>query len=222
MYQAVYRPDLGGLPRELPGRVLRLRRRRRLRRRDAQARRTGPVAGMTPIGQRPAEALGRGQPGHWEGDLIMGAGHVSAIVTLVERTTRYTLLGHLPGARRDSATVRDAVVAALGALPPHMRRTLTWDQGAEMARHREVADALGMPAVYFCDPHSPWQRPSNEHTNGMLRDYFPKSTDLSVHTAEEIAAVQAGLNERPRRSLGWDSPAERLATLLGPPPALRR
>jgi IS30 family transposase len=222
IYQAVYRPDLGGLLRELPGRVLRLRRRRRLRRRDAQARRTGPVAGMTPIRDRPAEALGREQPGHWEGDLIMGKGHVSAIVTLVERTTRYTLLGHLPGARRDSATVRDAVVAALGALPPGLRRTLTWDQGAEMARHAEVAAALGMAAVYFCDPHSPWQRPTNENTNGLLRAYFPKSTDLSVHTREEIADVQAGLNERPRRVLGWDSPAERLATLLGPPAVLRR
>jgi len=222
VYQAVYRPDLGGLPRELPGRVLRLRRRRRLRRRDAQARRTGPVAGMTSIGDRPAEALDREQPGHWEGDLIMGRGHVSAIVTLVERTSRYALLGHLPDARRDSAAVRDTVVAALGPLPPHMRRTLTWDQGAEMARHLEVADALGMAAVYFCDPHSPWQRPTNEHTNGMLRDYFPKSTDLSVHTAEDVAAVQAELNARPRRVLGWDSPAERLATLLGPPPVLRR
>ncbi len=222
VYQAVYRPDLGGLPRELPGRVLRLRRRRRLRRRDAQARRAGPVAGMTPIGARPAEALGREQPGHWEGDLIMGAGHVSAIVTLVERTTRYCLLGHLPGAKRDSATVRDAVVSALGALPPGLRRTLTWDQGAEMARHAEVAAALGMAAVYFCDPHSPWQRPTNEHTNGMLRDYFPKSTDLSVHSEEDVALVQAQLNERPRKSLAWDSPAERLAILLGPPPVLRR
>ena len=214
IYQAVYRPDLGGLPRELPGRVLRLRRRRRLRRRDAQARRTGPVAGMTSITERPAEALDREQPGHWEGDLIMGKGHLSAIVTLVERTTRYTLLGHLPGARRDSATVRDAVLAALAPLPSHLRRTLTWDQGAEMARHAEVAASLGSTPVFFCDPHSPWQRPTNEHTNGMLRDYFPKGSDLSVHSPEEIAAVQAGLNERPRKVLGWDSPAERLATLL--------
>ena len=177
---------------------------------------------MTPIGDRPAEALDREQPGHWEGDLIMGKGHTSAIVTLVERTTRHTLLGHLPGARRDSATVRDVVVAALAPLPPSLRRTLTWDQGAEMARHLEVADALGMAAVYFCDPHSPWQRPTNEHTNGLLRAYFPKSTDLSVHTAEDVAAVQAELNARPRRVLGWDSPADRLATLLGSPSVLRR
>jgi IS30 family transposase len=177
---------------------------------------------MTPIGERPAEALGREQAGHWEGDLIRGRGHLSAIVTLVERTTRFTLLGRLPGARRDSATVRDAVVAALAALPPRLRRTLTWDQGAEMARHAEVAAALGMAAVYLCDQHSPWQRPTNENTNGLLRDYFPRSTDLSVHTVEDLAAVQAGLNDRPRRVLGWDSPAERLATLLGPPPPLRR
>ncbi len=110
-----------------------------------------------------------------------------------------------------------------GALPPGLRRTLTWDQGAEMARHAEVAAALGMAAVYFCDPHSPWQRPTNENTNGLLHAYFPKSTDLSVHTPEEIADVQAGLNERPRRVLGWDSSAERLATLLrSPPSGLRR
>jgi IS30 family transposase len=177
---------------------------------------------MTPINERPAEALGREQPGHWEGDLIMGTGHHSAIVTLVERTTRHTLLGHLPGARRDSATVRDAVIAALGPLPPHLRRTLTWDQGAEMARHTEVAAALGMASVYCCDPHSPWQRPTNEHTNGMLRDYFPKGSDLSVHSPEDVALVQLELNRRPRKVLGWDSPADRLATLLGPPSVLRR
>ena len=109
-----------------------------------------------------------------------------------------------------------------GALPPGLRRTLTWDQGAEMARHAEVAAALGMAAVYFCDPRSPWQRPTNENTNGLLRAYFPKSTDLSVHTPDEIADVQAGLNNRPWRVLGWDSPAERLATLLRSPPSVLR
>src|SRR5450759_1598607 len=214
IYQAVYRPDLGGLPRELPGRVLRHRRRHRLRRRDAQARRSGPVTGMTLICDRPAEALGRLEPGHWEGDLIMGTSNRSAIVTIVERTTRYTLLGHLPGARHDSATVRDVVVAALGVLPPDLRRTLTWDQGPEMARHAESAAALDTPRVYFGEPHSPWQRPTNENTNGVLRDYFPKSTDLSVHTADDIALVQYELNRRPRKILGWDNPADRLATLL--------
>jgi transposase, IS30 family len=221
IYQAVYRPDLGGLPRELPGRVLRHRRRQRVPRRHAQARRSGPVTGMTLVHERPAEALGRLEPGHWEGDLIMGAANRTAIATLVERTTRSTLLGHLPGGRHDAATVRDAVVAALGALPPHLRRTLTWDQGKEMALHREVTAALGI-AVYFCDPRSPWQRPSNEHTNGMLRDYFPKGTDLSGYTAQDLALAQAELNARPRKVLGWDSPADRLATLLEPPSVLRR
>jgi IS30 family transposase len=177
---------------------------------------------MTLIHDRPAEALERVQPGHWEGDLIAGAGNASAIVTIVERTTRYTLLGHLPGARHDSATVRDAVVSALGVLPAHLRRTLTWDQGTEMARHAEIAAALGTTSVYFCDPHSPWQRPTNENTNGLLRAFFPKSTDLSVHTDADVALVQAELNCRPRKVLGWASPADRMATLLGSPSVLRR
>jgi IS30 family transposase len=222
IYQAVYRPDLGGLPRELPGRVLHHRRRQRLPRRHAQARRSGPLAGMTLIHDRPAEALERVEPGHWEGDLIMGAANASAIVTMVERVTRYTLLGHLPGPRHDSVTVRDAVVAALTALPAHLRRTLTWDQGSEMARHAEIAAALGTTSVYFCESHSPWQRPSNENTNGLLRDYFPKGTDLSVHTAGDIALVQTELNRRPRKVLSWDSPADRMAKLLETPSVLRR
>ena len=107
-------------------------------------------------------------------------------------------------------------------LPPHLRRTLTWDQGTEMARHTEIAAALGTTRIYFCDPHSPWQRPTNENTNGLLRAYFPKGTDLSVHTADDIALVQAELNSRPRKVLGWDSPAERLATLLRSPPSVLR
>ena len=222
IYQAVYRPDLGGLPRELPGRVLHQRRRARLSRRHARERRSGPLIGMTPIGERPAAVLDRLEPGHWEGDLIAGAANASAIVTMVERTTRYTLLGHLPGTRHDAASVRDAVVAALADLPAHLRRTLTWDQGSEMARHTEIAAALATTEIYFCDPHSPWQRPTNENTNGLLRAYFPKSTDLSVHTDGDIALVQAELNLRPRKVLGWDSPADRMATLLAPPSVLRR
>ena len=222
IHQAVYRPDLGGLPRELPGRVLRQRRRHRVPRRQAQARRSGPVTNMTLIHERPAEALDRVEPGHWEGDLIMGTSNASAIVTLVERTTRCTLLGYLPDARHDSATVRDVVVDALGVLPPDLRRTLTPDQGNEMARHAEIAMALATTTVYFCDPHSPWQRPTNENTNGILRDHVPKGTDLSVHTAHDIALVQAELNRRPRKVLAWDTPADRMATLLGPPSVLRR
>jgi transposase, IS30 family len=221
IYQAVYRPDLGGLPRELPGRVLHHRRRQRVSRRNAQARRSGPLTGMTSIAERPAAVLERGQPGHWEGDLITGAANGSAIVTMVERVTRYTLLGHLPG-RHDSVSVRDAVVAALADLPAHLRRSLTWDQGSEMARHVEIAQALEMGPVYFCDPHSPWQRPTNENTNGLLRDYFPKGSDLSVHTADDVVLVQAELNRRPRKILGWASPAQRMAMLLGSPSVLRR
>jgi transposase, IS30 family len=222
IYLAVYRPDLGGLPRELPGRVLRHRRRHRVPHRHAQARRSGPVTGMTMVHERPAEVLDRIEPGHWEGDLIMGAGNASAIVTMVERTTRFTLLGHLPDARHDSTTVRDAVVGTLSHLPPHLRWTLTWDQGKEMARHPEIASALVTTKVFFCDPHSPWQRPSNENTNGLLRDYFPKGTDLSVHIAEDLARVQVELNNRPRKILQWDSPASRMATLLETPSVLRR
>ena len=222
IYQAVYRPDLGGLPRELPGRVLHQRRRQRIPRRHAQARRSGPVADMTSIHERPAAALERVEPGHWEGDLLVGAANASAIVTLVERVSRFTILGHLPGVRHDSATVRDTVVAALGGLPANLRRTLTWDQGSEMARHAEIAAALEATSVYFCDPHAPWQRPTNENTNGLLRDYFPKSTDLSVHTADDLASVQAELNRRPRKVLGWDSPTDRMATLLATTSVLRR
>lgn len=217
IYQAVYRPDLGGLPRELPGRVLHHRRRQRLARRHAQARRAGPLTDMTPIGDRPLHVLERAEPGHWEGDLITGEGNASAIITMVERVTRYTLLGHLPGVRHDAASVQDAVVAALANLPAHLRRSLTWDQGTEMARHVEIAAALDALEIYFCDPHSPWQRPSNENTNGLLRDYFPKGTDLSVHTADEVAAVQAELNLRPRKILDWESPADRMAALVGLP-----
>jgi IS30 family transposase len=221
IYQAVYRPDLGGLPRELPGRVLRRRRRQRVPRRDAQRRRSGPVTGMTLVHERDVTVWERAEPGHWEGDLIMGAGNATAIVTLVERTTRFTLLGHLPAGRHDAATVRDSVTSTLGVLPPHARLTLTWDQGTEMARHREIAEALKTTRIFFCDPRSPWQRPSNENTNGVLRDYFPKGSDLGVHTADDLAAVQAELNQRPRKVLAWDNPADRMATLLRTP-VLRR
>lgn len=213
IYQAVYRPDLGGLPRELPGRVLRRRRRQRVPRRHASQRRTRTFEEMTMIGQRPAIVLERTEPGHWEGDLIVGAGNKSAIVTLVERTTRFTLLGHLPTAFHGAEPVHAAVVAGLAPLPAHLRRTLTWDQGIEMALHMKITAELAMP-VYFCDPHSPWQRPSNENTNGLLRDYFPKGTDLSVHTAGDLAAVAAELNARPRKTLGRATPAASLATLI--------
>ncbi|MHB1490641.1 MAG: IS30 family transposase [Cellulomonas sp.] len=163
IYQAVYRPDLGGLSRELPERVLRRRRRQRVADRHALARRPQSTGQMVPITHRPATVLERVEPGHWEGDLIVGSGNKSAIVTLVERTTRYTLLGPLPGRFHGAETARDAVVAELALIPAHLRRTLTWDLGSEMALHEKITRALDLP-VYFADPHSPWQRPTNENT----------------------------------------------------------
>jgi IS30 family transposase len=213
IYQAVYRPELGGLERELPGRVLRTGRRRRKPRRRADARRAGSLVGMTMIDQRPVEAADRSEPGHWEGDLITGASNRSAIGTLVERSSRFTILLHLPG-RHTAEEVRDAVIAAFSRLPTGLRRSLTWDQGKEMALHHEIANTLGMP-VFFCDKASPWQRPSNENTNGLLRQYFPKGGDLRVYDAERLAAVAAELNTRPRKTLGWDTPAARLASVGG-------
>ena len=167
------------------------------------------------ISERPAEADDRAVPGHWEGDLILGADNTSAIGTLVERSTRFVLLLHLPG-RHDATAVRDAMITTVGALPAHLRRSLTWDQGTEMARHTQIRVAAGLP-VYFCDPHSPWQRGSNENTNGLLRQYFPKGSDLSIHTAEHLAAVAAELNARPRKTLHWRTPAHTLNQLLSDP-----
>ena len=176
------------------------------------------------ISQRPAEAADRAVPGHWEGDLILGLGS-SAIGTLVERTTRFTMLLHLPRlaghgegprmkngpalAGHGAEAVRDAITRTIITLPEELRRSLTWDQGAEMAQHARLKIDAGVQ-VYFCDPQSPWQRGTNENTNGLLRQYFPKGTDLSAHSADEIAAVAAALNARPRKTLGWKTPAEAL------------
>ena len=179
------------------------------------------MTGMTMVHDRDAAVWERGEVGHWEGDLIMGAGNATAIVTLVERVTRLTLLGYLPAGAHDAASVTASVVAALAQIPSHARLTLTWDQGKEMARHREITAKLGKTKIFFCDPHSPWQRPTNENTNGVLRDYFPKGSDLAVHTAEYLTIVQTELNERPRKVLDWDSPHDRMAKLLGTP-VLRR
>jgi IS30 family transposase len=208
IYQAVYRPGLGGLSRELPARVLRTRRRRRRRHRRPGERRPNGIIAMAMLDQRPAEAAGRKESGHWEGDLITGASNRSAIGTLVDRASRYTILLHLPG-RHTAEAVRDALTAAMAVLPPRLRQSLTWDQGKEMALHTEISATLGMP-VYFCDKASPWQRPSNENTNGLLRQYFPKGSDLRAHGPDELAAVAAELNGRPRKTLGWDTPAARL------------
>jgi transposase, IS30 family len=172
---------------------------------------------MAMIDERPREAADRTVPGHWEGDLLMGAANRSAIGTLVERTTRHLILLHLPEGRTAEA-VGDAVAGAVRRLPPSLRRSLTWDQGKEMSNHHDVATATGM-AVFFCKRASPWQRGTNENTNGLLRQYFPKGTDLSRHSAEHLAAVAAELNARPRKSLGWQTPARLLAGLLAPPAA---
>jgi IS30 family transposase len=208
IYQAIYRPGLGGLRRDLP-RVLRTRRRRRKPRRRPGLRRVGGLVDMTMIHDRPAEAADRTVPGHWEGDLIIGEQNRSAIGTLVERCSRFTILLHLPG-QHSAEAVRDAIIAAFTLLPPRLRRTLTWDQGKELALHGEITTALGMP-VFFCEKASPWQRPSNENTNGLLRQYFPKGSDLWVHDADRLAAVAAELNARPRKTLGWHTPAQLFA-----------
>jgi len=208
IYQAVYRPELGGLPRELPARVLRTRRRRRRPHRRPGERRANGIIAMTMLDQRPAGAAGRSQAGHWEGDLITGASNRSAIGTVVDRASRFTILLHLPG-RHTAEAVRDALLAAMSQLPPPLRRSLTWDQGKELALHAEISAALSMP-VYFCDKASPWQRPSNENTNGLLRQYFPKGSDLRAHSQQDLVAVAAELNARPRKTLGWDTPARRL------------
>ena len=212
IYQAIYRPELGGLCPDLR-QVLRTGRRHRKRHRRADARRTGVLTDMISISQRPAEAASRAVAGHWEGDLIMGHDNKSAIGTLVDRASRFTILLHLPGPRHTTETVTDSLIAALEPLPAQLRRSLTWDQGKEMALHAHVTRALGMP-VFFCDPHSPWQRPTNENTNGLLRQYFPKGTDLTVHAPYQLAGVAAELNDRPRKTLGWHTPAARLAAAL--------
>ncbi|CCH89270.1 transposase [Modestobacter italicus] len=173
------------------------------------------ISGMVSISERPAEAADRAVPGHWEGDLIMGTGCRSAIGTLVERQTRFCLLIHLPDGH-GAETVRDRLVAAITTLPEQLRRSLTWDQGTELAQHQAITLATDM-AIYFCDPHSPWQRGSNENTNGLLRQYFPKSTDLSVHNAEHLEAVAAELNGRPRQTLGFITPAQAMQRLLSDP-----
>lgn len=210
IYQALYFQARGGLKREVQAA---LRTGRTVRKPQARGvRRPRFVDEMIMISDRPAAVEDRAVPGHWEGDLIIGKNSGSAIGTLVERSTRYVMLLHLPQ-RHDAVTVRDQLVAAMATLPRHLRGSLTWDQGAEMAAHASFTTATDMP-VYFCDPASPWQRGSNENTNGLLRQYFPKGTDLSVHGPEELEYVAQELNARPRKTLDWATPAERLRDLL--------
>ncbi|MFD7685787.1 IS30 family transposase [Streptomyces sp. NPDC059781] len=209
--QALYVQGRGELRRELAG-ALRTGRARRKPHRQAQQRRPRFAEPMVMISDRPAEAEDRAVPGHWEGDLIIGKDNGSAIGTLVERATRYVMLVHLPDGR-GAEQVRDALQATVQHLPTHLKRSLTWDQGSETGRHHEFTIATDVP-VYCCDPASPWQRGSNENTNGLLRQYLPKGTDLSAHSREHLAAVAAQIDGRPRKTLGWETPAERLHKLL--------
>jgi IS30 family transposase len=227
IYQALYVQGRGALRRELAA-CLRTGRALRTPRARAGKRSKSFVSPEIMISERPAEVADRAVPGHWEGDLIVGLGS-SAIGTLVERTTRFTMLLHLPrlagygeGPRDNSGAalsghgaeaVRDAITRTIISLPEELRRSLTWDQGAEMAQHSRLKIDAGIQ-VYFCDPRSPWQRGTNENTNGLLRQYFPKGTDLSIYSADEISAVAAALNARPRKTLGWKTPAEALDQLL--------
>jgi IS30 family transposase len=211
IYQALYVQGRGSLRRELTeclrtGRALRRPRRRTDHRREQ-------IKDKVMISERPAEVADRAVPGHWEGDLIIGRRDSgSAIGTLVERTTRFTMLLHLPR-EHGAETVREAIAATIVTLPEALRKSLTWDQDIELRQHLQLAFDTDLE-IYFCDPHSPWQRGTNENTNGLLRQYFPKGTDLSVHTRHDLDKVAAGLNGRPRKTLDWKTPAEALSALL--------
>jgi IS30 family transposase len=225
IYQSLYVQGRGALRRELSA-CLRTGRALRVPRARTSGRGKGFVTDEVMISERPAEAGDRAVPGHWEGDLILGLGS-SAIGTLVERSSRFTMLLYLPPmtgqgprvkngpalAGHGAEAVRDAIADAIVTLPEQLRRSLTWDQGAEMAQHAQLRIDTGLP-VYFCDPQSPWQRGTNENTNGLLRQYFPKGTELSRHSADDLAAVAAALNSRPRKTLGWRAPAEVLNEYL--------
>lgn len=213
IYKAIYVQGRGELRRELH-RCLRTGRAvRKPRRRSGAAR--GRIPGMVNISERPAEAEDRAVPGHWEGDLIIGKDQASQIGTLVERSTGFVQLLHLP-THRTAEVVAEAMIAKIKDFPDALRRTLTWDQGHEMAAHQRISIDAGIE-IFFCDPHSPWQRGSNENTNGLLRQYFPKGTDLSKHSAKYLDEVAAELNNRPRKRYDFDSPAQVLDRILSDP-----
>jgi len=216
IYQSIYVQGRGALRREL---AVCLRTGRALRRPHRKGNeRRGRIPGMVNISERPAEVEDRAVPGHWEGDLILGKNGKSAIGTLVERSTRFLMLLHLPHGQ-SALEVQEAMLAATQRLPQALWKSLTWDQGREMTRHVEISVATGLE-IYFCDPAKPWQRGSNENTNGLLRQYFPKGTDLRLHSRDHLDFVSAQMNRRPRKTLGWDSPAETLDRLLSQPSSI--
>jgi transposase, IS30 family len=209
IYRSLYVQSRGELRRQL---TAQLRTGRSTRRSRGRAETRGRIVDMVPIAQRPPEADDRRVPGHWEGDLLLGAGGKSAVATLVERHTRYVLLAWL-GYDRTTLHVTDALKQRITALPSHLVKSLTWDQGRELAAHTRFTEQTGI-AVYFCDPHSPWQRGSNENTNGLLRQYLPRKIDLAELGQIELDHIAAELNGRPRKTLDWATPAERMEALL--------
>jgi len=209
IYQSLFVQGRGELRREL---ARCLRSGRTTRRPQSRVEKRGKNPNMVMISERPAAIEDRAVPGHWEGDLIIGAGGKSAVGTLVERSTRFVLLLHLPE-DHGALSVETAMRKAIKKLPGELARSITWDQGHEMASHVSFTVATGIP-IYFCDPHSPWQRGSNENTNGLLRQYMPKSTDLSQHSAADLARIQRSLNGRPRKTLGYMKPSEKFAELV--------
>jgi transposase, IS30 family len=218
IYKSLYVAPRGPLRREWTLYLRKHHQTRRPRSRPTRTSSNGPgrIPDMVMIDERPAEVDDRAVPGHWEGDLILGAGALSSIGTLVERTSRYTMLLHLPNDRAPE-TVRAELARVIATLPEHLRRSLTWDQGGEMAQHAQFTIETGIP-VYFCDPHSPWQRGTNENTNGLLRQYFPKKTDLRVHSRDYLERVAIELNGRPRRMHEWMTPSEVFAELIATTP----
>ena len=209
IYQSLFVQSRGALRKELTACLRTGRARRRPHGRKDPG---GYIKDMVVISDRPAEIEDRAVPGHWEGDLIVGKQGKSAIVTLVERQTRYVMLARI-GDDKTSPHVCAAITEQIQVLPEHLVRSLTWDRGKELANHVQFSVDTGVQ-VYFCDPHSPWQRGSNENTNGLLRQYFPKGTDLDVHDQAHLDEVAFALNDRPRRTLGWMKPSERLAALV--------
>jgi IS30 family transposase len=215
IYQALYVQTRGSLRKDLYRELSTKRPRRHPR--PGAGRAKSPYREAFTISQRPAEVADRAVPGHWEGDLVIGAGGKSAVGTLVERSTRFVMLLHLPG-RHDANSVAEAMIREMAELPEHLRRSLTWDRGTELARYDKIQLELAMP-IYFCDPHSPWQRGTNENTNRLLRHWLTKGTDLSRFTAADLRRIAASLNARPRPTLNMQTPAQALDQLLTNPAA---